>query len=100
MESNTNKILFTLKLYIYPITDCSEDLKSRDPLEVEVESNDDLYLKSIINDCIIQTMKAFKANEGKTYIEMNIFKNGRYYDSDDGYVMVDYKTNSCNQIKD
>ena len=99
MESNTNKILFTLKLYIYPIIDCNEDLKSKDPLEVEVESDDDSYLKSIINDCIIQTMKAFKVNEEKAYIEMNIFKNGRYYDSDDGYVMVDYKTNSCNQIE-
>lgn len=88
-EANTYKLTLT----IYPIADCGRDLRIRDALEVSYEGEDLDALKRAIDWTIINTMKAHNANDGETFVDLDIEKNGEYYDHDEATVFVDLKNN-------
>ena len=79
--------MYKLTLYICPIADNGE------PLDVSYEGNDLDALKREIDWAIINTMKVHNANDGETYLEMFIEKDGEYYDHDEGTVVVDLRNN-------
>lgn len=82
-EENTYK----LTLVIYPIADCGE------ALEVSCEGTDLDALKRAIDWTIINTMKVHNANDGETFVELDIECNGEYYDHDEQTVWVDLQNN-------
>lgn len=88
-EENTYK----LTLAIYPIADCGEDLSKGEPLEVSYEGTDLDALKRAIDWTIINTMKVHNANDGETFVELDIEHNGNYYDHDEQTVFVDLQNN-------
>lgn len=78
---------YKLTLTIYPIADRG------DALEVSYEGTDLDALKRAIDWTIINTMKVHNANDGKTFVELDIEKNGEYYDHDEQTVWVDLQNN-------
>ena len=85
--------MYELTLYIYPIADCSEDLIKGEPLDVSYEGEDLDALKRAIDWTIIETMKVHNANDGETFVELAIEKDGEYYDHDEATVFVDLQNN-------
>ena len=83
---------YKLTLTIYPIADCGEDLNKGEPLEAIIEGNNVFEMKSEIDYTILATMKAHKANDGVTFVEMDIEKDGEYYDHDEQTVWVNLQT--------
>lgn len=77
--------MYKLTLYICPIADNGE------PLDVSCEGNDLDALKRAIDWTIINTMKVHNANDGETFVELNIEKDGKYYDHDEATVFVSLK---------
>lgn len=88
-EENTYK----LTLAIYPIADCGEDLSKGEPLEVSYEGTDLNVMKLAIDNTIIAVMKELNANDGETFVEMDIEHNGEYYDHDEQTIFVDLQNN-------
>ena len=88
-EENTYKLTLT----IYPIADCGWSLSRGKALEVSYEGTNLDALKRAIDWNIINTMKAHNANDGETFVELDIEKNGNYYDHDEQTVFVDLQNN-------
>lgn len=86
--------MYKLTLYIYPIADCGKDLSKGEPLEVSYKGNTLEAMKSAINNTIIAVMALHNANDGETFVEMHIEKDGKYYDHDEATVFVDLKNNT------
>ena len=86
--------MYKITLDIYPIADCGEDLTKGDPIEISYEGTDLCELKKFINNTIVQTMKAFNANDGETFVELAIEKDGEYYDHDEATVFVDLQNST------
>ena len=84
---------YKLTLAIYPIADCGKDLSRGNPLEVSYEGSDLDALKRDIDYVILDTMRKFNANDGETFVELDIEHNGRYYDHDEQTIFVDLKNN-------
>ncbi len=79
--------MYKLTLYISPIADNGE------PLEVSYEGTDLDALKRAIDWTIIETMKVHNTNDGETFVELAIEKDGEYYDHDEATVFVDLQNN-------
>lgn len=77
--------MYKLTLYICPIADNGE------PLDVSYEGNDLDALKRAIDWTIINTMKVHNANDGETFVELNIEKDDKHYDHDEATVFVSLK---------
>ena len=88
-EENTYKLTLT----IYPIADCGWSLRRSEALDVSYEGTDLDALKRAIDWTIINTMKAHNANDGETFVDLDIEKNGEYYDHDEQTVFVDLQNN-------
>ena len=86
--------MYKLTLYIYPIANCGEDLTKGEPLEVSYEDKDLYAMKLTIDNTIIAVMKELNANDGETFVEMHIEKDGEYYDHDEQTVFVDLQNNT------
>lgn len=85
--------MYKLTLTIYPIADY---LTEGEPLEVTYEGKDLGAMKAAIDNTIIAVMKEFNANGGETFVEMDIEKDGEYYDHDEQTVWVDLRNNRIN----
>ena len=85
--------MFKITLYIYPIADCGEDLTKGEPLEVSYKGYTLEAMKAALDNTIIAVMALHNANDGETFIEMLIEKDGKYYDHDEATVFVDLKNN-------
>ena len=85
--------MYKLTLYIYPMADCGEDLTKGEALEVSIEGYNVFEIKAEIDYTILATMKAHNANDGETFVELVIEKDGEYYDHDEATVFVDLKNN-------
>ena len=84
---------YKLTLTIYPIADCGKDLTKGEPLEAIIEGYNVFEMKSEIDYTILATMKAHSANDGETFVELDIEQNGEYYDHDEQTVWVDLQNN-------
>lgn len=85
--------IYKLTLAIYPIADCGADLSKGEPLEVSYEGTDLNVMKLAIDNTIIAVMKELNANDGETFVELDIEHNGNYYDHDEQTVFVDLQNN-------
>jgi hypothetical protein len=85
--------IYKLTLTIYPVADCGRNLRISDALEVSYEGEDLDALKRVIDWTIINTMKVHNANDGETFVELDIEHNGEYYDHDEQTVWVDLQNN-------
>ena len=85
--------MYKLTLYIYPIADCGEDLTKGEPIEVSYEGTDLCAMKLAIDNTIIATMTLYNSNDGETFVELAIEKDGEYYDHDEATVFVDLQNN-------
>lgn len=85
--------MYTMTLTIYPIADCGENLSKGEPLDVSLGGTDIDALKQAIDWLILGTMKAHKANDGETFVELDIEHNGEYYEHDEETVFVDLHNN-------
>lgn len=86
--------MYKITLYIYPISDCGEDLIKGEPIEISYEGTDLYELKKSIDNTIVQTMKTHNTNDGEVFVELAIEKNGEYYDHDEATVFVDLQNNT------
>ena len=84
---------YKITLTIYPIADCGKDLSRGDPLEVSYEGSDLDALKRNIDHTILDTMRKLNANDGETFVRLDIEHNGRYCDHDEQTVWVDLQNN-------
>lgn len=78
---------YRMNLSIYPVATCGDDLQKGKPLEVSSEDTDLYELKRRIEWLILSAVS--KKHEGKCFVEMVIEKDGRYYDQDEQWVVVD-----------
>ena len=84
--------MYKITLTIYPITDCGEDFKQGEPIEVSYEGNDAYQMKVNADDIILRTMN--NSNDTKVFVEFLMEHDGEYYDHDEQLVYVDI-TNNC-----
>lgn len=85
--------MFKITLDIYPIADCGKDLSKGEPSTISYEGADLYQLQYYISDTLINVMRAFNCNDGETFIEIAIEKDGEYYDHDEVTVFVDFINN-------
>ena len=90
--------VYKITLAIYPIADCGKDLTKGEPLETSYEGNNLVILKRAIDWTIINTMKIHNANDGETFVEMDIEKDGKYFDHDEITAVVDLRHSSLRYV--
>ena len=78
------KPLYSITLSIYSVSNCGKDLQTGSPVEVSATDKDLYRLKNRVQELILS------ANcEGECFVEMIVLKNGKYYDSDEWWAVVD-----------
>ena len=85
--------MYKFELTIHSIADCGEDLSKGEPIVASYEGNDLDAMKRDIDFSILDAMRKFNANDGETFVELLIERNGEYYDHDEATVFVDLKNN-------
>ena len=78
---------YEMTLSVYPEEICGADLQKGDPLEITAEGTDPYELKKRTDELILSVMSS-KGCGGKCLVEMLMTKDGRYYDRDECWVIV------------
>lgn len=77
--------VYEMRLSIYPVSVCGEDLQTGSPIEVSKKSEDLLSLKHSTRHLILGNVPC----SGKCFVEMLITKNGQYYERDEDWFYAD-----------
>lgn len=66
--------IYKIKIFIYE--------ENSDPVDFSIEGNDLVYIQECARDSLPAICKAYKLDVGELRIEIQISKNGEYFDSD------------------
>ena len=76
--------VYEISLSIYPVAVCGEDLQTGSPIEVSAEGEDLYAMKLRVKELVLSVVK----EDGKCFVEMQITKNGEYFDRDEWWCFV------------